>query len=244
MLKIGILQTDSVLEQFQPRFGDYPEMFTNLLRRAAAAHVPPLELDIRTIDVRGGVLPEPTSCDAYLITGSRHSVYDDLPWIPPLVEFLRRAIAAGRKVVGICFGHQLLAHYFGGETRPAAGGWAVGVHETRLVGAEDWMEPAQSEVALVSSHKDQVARLPEGARLIASTPFCPIAGFVLGRNVMTLQGHPEFEKGYSASLMDMRREILGEDVYAKGMASLEIDTDEAVVGGWILNFIAGAEAGR
>ncbi|MCB1682844.1 MAG: amidotransferase, partial [Pseudomonadales bacterium] len=178
-------------------------------------------------------------CDGYVITGSKHSVYEDLPWIPPLIEFLKKVRKARRKVVGICFGHQLIAHYFGGETTPAACGWVVGVQDTRLLTEESWMKPARQSVGMLSSHKDQVSRLPDGARLIASSGSCPIAGFVIEDDIMTLQGHPEFVKAYSASLMDFRREVLGERVYRKGIESLAENTDEAVVARWMLNFMAG-----
>ena len=123
---ICILRTDSVLEQFQPEHGDYPDMFTALLQ-----DVDP-ELEISAVDVRLGS-PVQVEHDAYLITGSRHSVYDELVWIQPLVSFLQRVLAADKKVIGICFGHQLMAHYFGGEVTPAQGGWAVGAHTSTLV---------------------------------------------------------------------------------------------------------------
>ncbi|MCB1685991.1 MAG: type 1 glutamine amidotransferase, partial [Pseudomonadales bacterium] len=105
-MKIGILQTDSVRDEFQPRFGDYPAMFTRLLRQAADSFEPRVELEIHSIDVRSDPLPDTVDCDGYVITGSKHSVYEDLPWIPPLIEFLKKVRKARRKVVGICFGHQ------------------------------------------------------------------------------------------------------------------------------------------
>lgn len=241
-MRIGILQTDSVRDEFQPRFGDYPAMFTRVLTHAANTRSPPIKLTIHTIDVRNEPLPAQADCDGYVITGSKHSAYEDLPWIPPLIEFLKKAIQAQRKIVGICFGHQLIAHYFGGETRPAEAGWAVGVQQTRMLKKAPWMSPARESVGLLSSHKDQVSRLPPGAELIASTPFCPISGYVIGDEVLALQGHPEFVKDYSASLMDMRRELLGDETHHKGVQSLAEDTDEDVVAHWILNFIGGSSS--
>lgn len=231
-MRVVLLQTDNVLEQFQPDHGDYPAMFSAVLDAP--------DLEVQVVDVRQGT-PPPGSGDAYVITGSRHSVYDDLPWIPRLAQFLRTEIDAGRKVVGICFGHQLLAHFFGGEVRPAPVGWEVGVKETEILAPQAWMNPAAPTFNLISSHKDQVQRLPDGAVLTARSPFCPVAGFAMGDNVITFQGHPEFRKGYSQALMAHRRELLGEEKYSDGIRSLDRPTDESLVGRWILGFLRSGE---
>lgn len=237
LLRIGILRTDEVLPEFQAEHGDYPEMFTGLLGSAAQSLSPPQRLELEHYDARQGEFPEPTDCDGYVITGSRNSVYDDEPWIAPLVVFLRQVIDADRKVIGICFGHQLMAHFFGGRTERAAAGWGVGVHNSCVVGEEAWMVPSQNQLKLLSMHKDQVTVLPEGARLLVSSDFCPIGGFAIGNQVVTLQGHPEFHKNYSRSLMEMRIELIGEPRFQAGMKSLSDDTDEAAVGRWMINFL-------
>jgi GMP synthase-like glutamine amidotransferase len=242
-IHIAILRTDSVLDQFQAAHGDYPAMFETAL--ASSAALPPALCDrpprFTAFATHEGELPvDPQEFAAYVITGSRHSVYDDLPWLPPLVEFLRSALAADRKVIGICFGHQLLAHHFGGETARAETGWCVGVHDTQVLQAQPWMEPRATRFGLLSSHRDQVRRLPEGAETFAASVKCPNAGFVLGSQVLTFQGHPEFTKAYAADLMRMRETALGAEVFAAGMASLDNATDETLVARWILNFVCAA----
>lgn len=238
-LALAILRTDEVLPQFVDAHGDYPDMFSRLLRAAAQEREVPLTLCIDSFDVRVEDYPAPDAFAGYLITGSRASVYDDEPWIAALARYLERVLEADRKIVGICFGHQLVAHFFGGETVAARQGWAVGVQENRAITREAWMEPPGERLNLLSSHKDQVSRLPHGARLIAASDFCPVSGFVMGEQVMTLQGHPEFHRDYSRDLMEMRRELLGEEAFATGMASLDKETDENKAAHWILNFLAG-----
>ena len=233
-MRIGILQTDQVMERFRGRHGDYPGMFRDMLLDAAEGAPPRFE----TIAAEQQAFPHPGACDAYLITGSRHSVYDDRPWIPALAEFVGQALDAGSKVVGICFGHQLIAHFFGGEAGPARG-WGVGVHQSRVVTDAPWLEPKLARFGLLSSHQDQVTRLPPGAELLATNDFCPIAGFVWGDGVLTFQGHPEFSKPYSMELMNLRREQLGEATYRAGVASLADDIHGPTVGRWILSFCRG-----
>ena len=245
-LGIAILRTDEVLPQFIDSHGDYPEMFSSLLNKAAAENEPPIELridcfDTRTFDTSSREFPAVDAYEGYLITGSRNSVYDSEPWIGELADYLRKVLDAGGRIVGICFGHQLIAHFFGGSTEPAAAGWTVGVQENRVTTKAPWMKGEGERMNLLSSHKDQVVSMPEGARLIVTSDCCAIGGFVIGDQVMTLQGHPEFRKAYSRDLMTMRRELLGEAVYSAGVASLDKETDESQAGRWIINFLTAAK---
>ncbi|MEM7099396.1 MAG: GMP synthase [Pseudomonadota bacterium] len=243
-MHITILQTDSVMAQFQAEFGDYPGMFEQNIAQVAAEQNLPLTMT--SWDVRER-LPDDAArdqSDAYLITGSRHSVYDDLPWIEKLATFLRAEISAGKKVVGVCFGHQLMAHFFGGHVGPAEGGWAVGAHTSKVHTHEPWMDQAADSLALISSHKDQVLKLPENAQPYLSNSFCPIAGFTLGDQVITVQGHPEFSSGYSQALMNYRRDILGEETFNAGIASLDTPLDASRWIGWMLSFLHNANTAQ
>ena len=242
-LSVAILRADEVMPQFIETHGDYPVMFEALLEQAARERPSPVELEFSSYDARLAEYPAPDAHDAFVVTGSRHSVYDDEPWIAGLAGYLKAVLEVGGRIVGICFGHQLMAHFFGGETRPAESGWGVGVQKSRTISDEPWMDPPGERLNLLASHKDQVSRLPENARVIATSDFCPVGGFVMGDQVLTLQGHPEFQKGYSRDLMKMRRELLGESTFQTGMSSLDDETDEVKVGHWMLNFMAGKQHG-
>ena len=241
-MRVGILRADSVKPELAREHGDYPDMFRALLR---AAPDQPARLEFEDYDVCHDHLPAADACDGYLITGSRHSVYDDLPWIEPLARFTGAAMDAGRRVVGICFGHQLIAHFFGGETRRAETGWCVGVHTARIVERRPWMVPPVDALRLLASHQDQVVRLPPAAVPFAAGDSCPHAGFELpaagGRGgAMTLQGHPEFTPAYARALMDTRVEALGAGVHGAGVASLTVPTSHDVAAAWMLRYL-GAE---
>lgn len=244
-IRIGILQTDSVLEKFQPDFGDYPQMFEWVLQTSARQpECAKLQIDCINYPVQQST-PLVVDCDAYLITGSRDSVYDDAPWILDLVGFIERALAADKKIIGVCFGHQLMAHYFGGRVAPAEGGWAVGVHTSDILQRHNWMgESVPTQFNLLSSHKDQVVELPQTAEVFATNGFCPIAGFTMNDRVITVQGHPEFTKAYAQGLLDHRRTLLGEAVYQQGMDSMSKATDELLVARWLLQFVIGQESMR
>ena len=131
-MKLTIVETGLVPEPIRASFVDYPGMFRALVRASDPA------MDFETVSViKGEALPDPASLEAILITGSPAGVYDDDPWIGPLMNFARAAAAAGVPQVGICFGHQLLAEALGGKVikgpgcHPAAGrrsDRAVGLH--------------------------------------------------------------------------------------------------------------------
>ena len=236
-MRLGILKADSVRPELRAEHGDYPDMFAALFERADPA------VSTVVYDVERGEYPAAVDdCAGYVITGSRHSVYDDLPWIPPLVDFAHELRRTGTRLAAICFGHQLVAHFGGGRVGPAPGGWAVGVHESEVLSLPVWMTPGASRFALLSSHKDQVLVLPPGAELIASNGFCPNAAFMLDGHTLAVQGHPEFSKPYARALLGVRRELLGEDTYRAAVDSLERATDEAAVGRWLINFFRGAGA--
>jgi len=240
-MHLGILKVDSVREEFVADHGDYPEMFEQLLLSADPS------MQISVFDVQSGDVPEVSQCDGYVITGSRDSVYDDLPWIPPLVDFVGQLRAQEIKLAAICFGHQLIAHFFGGRVGAAEEGWAVGVHSCRIVEHNHWMTPPGEQLSLLSSHKDQVLELPHDATLYATNDFCPYAGFTVGNHTLTIQGHPEFRKEYARSLMTFRKDLLGETVFNAGLDSLSGSVDQSLMGRWLVNFFVGtnqAEVGK
>ena len=237
-MRVGILQVDSVRDEIQAQHGDYPDMFHALLVGADPT------ITTRTYNVVDDEYPaEIDECAGYLITGSRDSVYDDLPWLPKLIGFVGELLACDVRVAGICFGHQLIAHHFGGHVAPASGGWGVGVHTSELTAPADmslpWLDADRGPIALLSSHKDQVMSLPDGAIRYATNEFCPNAGFVTGENVLTIQGHPEFSKAYARELMKFRRTLLGEATFLAGIASLENPIEGDRMGGWLAAFYRG-----
>ncbi|MDK1023993.1 MAG: GMP synthase [Gammaproteobacteria bacterium] len=231
---IGILEADPALEPLRDEFGSYVKMFKDLLNEGAEGR----KLDFRVYNVLHGQYPADLhECDGYLITGSRASVYDDEEWIRTLRHFVVKLHDAKKKLIGICFGHQLVAQALGGKTEAAEVGWGVGVHTSRVLEATDYMLPGEQEISLLVSHKDQVTELPDGAKLLASSDFCTHAMFQVDNHILTFQGHPEFVKGYSRGLMELRQEILGPDKYLEGIASLQKVTNEKSVARWLLAFM-------
>lgn len=191
----------------------------------------------------GDFPPSPTACAAYLITGSPKGVYDSEPWIAQLQEFIRACYATGQKMVGICFGHQILAHALGGHTEKSEKGWGLGRSTVELVAERPWMQPPLPTGGFYFCHQDQVKRLPASAALLAGNTFCPNGMFVIGEQIVGLQAHPEF------TAENMRREIdlLRPKLDAPWLAQVEAVThgysvDNAIMAQWLVNFLTAKEA--
>ncbi len=176
--------------------------------------------------------------DAYLVTGSKADSFGPDPWIQTLKTFLLDRYERGDKLLGVCFGHQLLALLLGGKAERASQGWGMGIHQYQLNERADWMSPALPDLTLLISHQDQVTRLPENARVIASSDFCPYAAYAIGDQVLCFQGHPEFVHDYSRELLELRQQHLGEELYRKGVDSLARDHQGTVVAEWMMRFVA------
>ena len=230
-MNIGILQCGHVRDELVPQHGRYPEMFSALLTQADPT------LTFTLYDAKHDNLPsDVNACDAYLITGSRHSVNEELPWISRLEDFIRDLHAAQKKIIGICFGHQLIAKALGGKVIKSPGGWGVGMSKNKITQQKSWMNPPLDKFNLLVSHQDQVVELPPGAEVLASNEACPFYMIQIGNN-LTVQGHPEFSKDYSRALIEYRKDSLDTARYEQGLQSLQLEKDDAFVSQWIVNFL-------
>ena len=230
-MRIGILETGRPPAELEPAFGRYDAMFRRLV---GEGH------DFTTYDTLAGEFPQqPEDEDAYIVTGSPAGVYDDLPWIAPLISFLQAA--QGRaKLVGVCFGHQVMAEAFGGRVTKSDKGWGVGLHRYDVAEAAPWMDPVPS-FAIPVSHQDQIVAQPPASRILAASPFTAFGMLAYDdQPAISFQCHPEFEPGFAEALIESRRDRLPDPDAA--LESLREVDDRALVGGWIRRFLAGSDA--
>ncbi|SVB02287.1 uncharacterized protein METZ01_LOCUS155141, partial [marine metagenome] len=99
--------------------------------------------------------------DAYLITGSPCSVNEGHLWIEKLQQFVRDCLVSQKKLVGICFGHQLIASALGGTVKRRRDGWLLGVESFDIVDVQSWMKPIQMKCEIFHINQDHVSVLPE-----------------------------------------------------------------------------------
>lgn len=231
MKTLGILETDTLYPDLLDDYRSYGHMFVQFFARLG------LPLRYRFYQVQDGELPAHGDCDAYLITGSKAGVYDELAWIAPLQQWIRSAYAHGEKILGVCFGHQILAHSLGGFADRSEKGWGIGLHTTQLDQKPSWLPAETAEMTLIYSHQDQVKQLPPDAMRLTTSTFCEHAAFCIRDQILAFQGHPEFTADYLQRLLPRRENSIGSALLQEKLNNLSEPEDARRAGHWIAAFL-------
>ena len=202
-MKIGVLNTghppDNVLHN-----GKYDRYFARLLDGNG--------FDVEGYDVVDGIFPDTVhDADGWLITGSKHGAYEAHAWIPPLEDFIRASYAAGIPMIGVCFGHQIIAKAMGGRVEKFDKGWSVGLTDYHINGRT---------YAINAWHQDQVVERPAQSEVFAQTDFCENAGLLYGDRIWTIQPHPEYGADFIDNLIETRGAGVVPDALLKNAKSL------------------------
>jgi len=224
---IGILETGRPSGALADH-GSYPQLFERLL--AAEAR----DFTFRTYAAVDGEVPDdPHACEAWLVTGSRHGAYERLAWMLKLEELMRRAVAAHVPVIGICFGHQILAQALGGKVVQSDKGWGFGLMDYQV------KDGPTDNLTLSALHQDQVIEVPDGGRVLGGSDFCPNAIIAYGDTALSFQGHPEFDISWMRVAAEHRMKGLAPDaVVAAAEASFDAKrSDSPIVAKWIVQFL-------
>ncbi len=233
--KIGVLTAGQVRDDLVEQHGEYPVMFARLLN-AVDPTVETIAYRVYDNEYPGAI----DDNDAYVISGSRFSVYDPDPWIQRLEDYVRALFAARKPTVGICFGHKMRARALGGVTEKARQGWGIGKHLTNVIAPRQWMHPAAATYGVFVSHQDQVTRLPPGAERLAANAHCPNSMFVVDDIFLGIQGHPEFTGEFAHELAAGRAQIYGESTLTLALPTYREPVDSGLVAHWILGFLNAA----
>lgn len=231
-MKLCILENDDLDSTAAAVYGRYGTMFERLFKNAGA------DWDYDIFHTPRGEYP--ASYDDYaavLLTGSKADSFSEEPWVVTLRQHVTRLLEQKKKLLGVCFGHQLIALCLGAKVARAPQGWGIGRMSHQWHAADLQLAPEDNKLALLVSHQDQVMELPRNAVLLASNPHCPVAGYSIGSEVFCVQGHPEFVEGYSEYLMTKRRAELGEALYSQGVSSLQHGHDGLDVARMMVVFV-------
>ena len=223
---IGILQCGHAPDDVQAQHGDFDTMFAHLLQGQG--------FTFKTWNVVDKVFPSsPLEADGWLISGSKHGAYEDHAFIKPLSELIKNIYASAQPLVGVCFGHQIIAQALGGKVEKFNGGWAIG--------RQDYTFGTHGAVTLNAWHQDQVTALPLGAEVIAKSDFCKYAGVVYGKKAYTIQPHPEFSNTIFTDYVSARRDSTAYPPSMMDRADklVNVPTQDAVIASDIAAFFKG-----
>jgi len=231
-MKLTIIQTGEVPLPLRNRFVPYRKMFETMFDRTGQG------FDYQTINVADGEpFPNFAELDGVVITGSAAGVYDKLPWLDPLRDFIRKGYQHRTPMLGVCFGHQIMADALGGDVRKSHKGWGLGRHTYGVAGRPGYMQHAPAELAVACSHQDQVITAPASAEVILASDFTPNAGLAYGNGAaLSFQPHPEFDDDYTIALAELRRGNVPDDLVDTAIASIETPSHSADMADYIARF--------
>lgn len=245
-LRLAILEADTPVPNANAKYHGYRGVFTDLFRRAVAPDPLESHLAITGYDVvnQPDVYPDLDSIDAVLISGSKHSAYLDDEWILKLVAFTRKALATGGrvKIVGVCFGHQIVGRALGVKVDKNVKGWELAVTEVKL--SEKGREIFGSDTLKIHQmHRDIVFSNPEGAENLAENNICTTQGFVISGKAITVQGHPEFTGDIVSEILELRHDtgVFTDEDYTSGVSRAKIEHDGVRIAQAFLRFMRGQE---
>lgn len=226
-MKIGIITCGYVDPPLSDSHGQYVDMIESAFASVNEAMV------FQNYDAIKGELPDLDECHGFILTGSVHNAYDDYPWILALVDWIRSCEARRKPLVGICFGHQIIARALGGVVEKSHKGWGLGSCEVKVVAFKEWMNLAIDSARMLVSHQDQVVVVPRQMRVIAGNDFCPNFMLVKDNHILTVQGHPEFSPEFTEKLVRKRQHLLSQEQYENALVELKKSNDSALFLHWI-----------
>ena len=223
---IGILQCGHAPDDVQSLHGDFDTMFSALLQGYG--------FNFKTWNVVDDEFPtSPTEADGWLITGSKHGVYEEHAFIASLSALITEIYTSARPMVGVCFGHQMIAKALGGTVKKFDGGWAIG--------RQGYTFGAHGAITLNAWHQDQVITLPPDANVIAESDFCKFSALVYEGNAYSIQPHPEFSNPVFSDYVSARRDspAYPADLMERAEQATNIPIQDGLIADDIASFFKG-----
>ena len=228
-MKVSVLETGKLPENLEKKFGNYPKMFSNLFDELN------LPYKMKSFDLINNEFPKNMgNTDLWLITGSSFGVYEKIGWIDKLKNLVQKIYNTKTPLIGICFGHQIIADALGGKVEKSHKGWGVGVHKYERKVNPEWSETVGDFFSGYVSHQDQVIVKPENAYTIYGSDFCPNS--ILCYNdienpvAVSIQSHPEFKKECLEMIIQRRiGQTIPKHIGNEGLESLKEKIDNSKV---------------
>ncbi|MGC8122080.1 glutamine amidotransferase [Marinobacter sp. VGCF2001] len=212
--KVIILKTGSTYPAIREQFGDFDAWFLRALAD---------DLDLTVLDVvQAPPASAPSEWAGIVITGSPAMVSDRALWSEDTARWIKQAVEAGVPLLGVCYGHQLLAHALGGKADYHPQGRETGTHTVRLLDAaqsDPLFGQLPAEFPAHLTHKQSALELPAGAVLLADSSFEPHQAFRVGEHAWGVQFHPEFSDQIMRAYLDVQSpELVAEGLDAEALA--------------------------
>ncbi|KAI4801278.1 class I glutamine amidotransferase-like protein [Aureobasidium sp. EXF-8845] len=225
-LRIAILECDTPLDKVLDKYGSYGDIFTALLKQASkevtSEDGESVQVECTNYDVvdKQEYPEDLDKVDAILMTGSKHNSFDNDPWILKLVDFTKKILETQSRirVLGICFGHQIVGRALGAKVARGTQGWEVSVTPLDLtsLGKEIF---GVDVLSIHQMHQDMVYTYPDGILPLAHTTRCENQGMYAKGRLITVQGHPEFNGEMVTHILTARHDagVFKDEIYQDGI---------------------------
>jgi GMP synthase (glutamine-hydrolysing) len=210
MQKLAIIKTGSTLSEVHQRFGDFEQWFIQSLGPSR------FDFDVYAVHEDQHPPADIQGIDAVVVTGSPAMVSHRHAWSERTAAWLAEFHQSQKPMLGVCYGHQLIAHALGGKVGPNPNGRAMGTRSIEILDQDDQLlgrfSPQQS---FQVTHVEVVLEPPSGAKVIACSPNDPYHGLHFGGLSWGVQFHPEFDIDIMACYIQLRASVLaGEGIAA------------------------------
>ena len=233
MFHLCIIEAGFINPALAKQYPSYSEMFSVFLKTNSR------NWKVTSYDIYNNNFPSNIDFyDGFLITGSSFGVYENYKWIIQTIRIINNILDKNKQIVGICFGHQIIAQAISGLVEKSNNGWGVGIKEIKFHKQKPWFHNKIDNLRLISFHQDQVIKIPDYADHLGGNSFCKYYSFGVENFVFTLQGHPEFSKKYALDLLHLRRKSIGKERYLTSKQELQSQANDGkLVGNLIANFL-------
>ncbi|EXJ93380.1 hypothetical protein A1O1_01772 [Capronia coronata CBS 617.96] len=245
-LRIAILECDTPLPETKKKYQGYGGVFELLLRAGARALNRPdldpdtgLEFSRWQVESEPDKYPDPSTIDAILITGSKHDSFADTPWINKLVDYTAKILTETKvRVIGVCFGHQIVGRALKAEVGRNPAGWEAAVNDVQL-SAKGKELFGVDKIRIHQMHRDCVFYYPEGVEELGSSPVCKVQGMYSPKRLFTVQGHPEFNQEIMTEIINTRHAtgIFDDKAFQEHIGKAGLPHDGLVVSQAFLKFL-------
>ncbi|KAJ5301499.1 hypothetical protein PENANT_c009G07360 [Penicillium antarcticum] len=247
-LRIAVLVCDTPVQPVLEKYGDYYAIFQGLLKQGFQDLELPEELDVQFSGyhvVENPQFPELHDYDAVLMTGSKHDAWSNADWIVNLTSYVKKAFEAKKPIVGICFGHQILARALGAKVGRNETGWELSVEGLDLTdeGKELF---GKDKLSIQQMHRDIVFHVPAGCSNLATSPICGVQGIYMPQRALSVQGHPEFHEGIMTPLLELRHQsgLFNDQLYKDGLSRAGNPHDGRLIAKTMVKFIVEAQSSK
>ncbi|EXJ86960.1 hypothetical protein A1O3_03914 [Capronia epimyces CBS 606.96] len=235
-LRIAVLECDTPIDTVRNQYGTYGDIFEAFFQRGVGAlkdsgHAVDLEVSKWDV-VEAQQYPDMDTVHGILITGSKHCSFDDQPWIAKLVAYVQKAYQLGQpRVLGVCFGHQIIARALGASVGRNDAGWEISTCQVQLTTEGSALMGGRESLTLHQMHRDIVLDIPKGITGLGFSDRCLVQGLYLPRRLLSFQAHPEFNEKIMSEILAVRRNqaIFTQEMFEDGQARAPLAHDGNLV---------------